>query len=96
MTTTDIDYSKSTLVLRAASRLAAARHIKENSALSFDQALTTLNACALDMALEEIRDELGKISSQVDNTDALEALRQAIWANGGDLTDQLRALARRD
>ena len=33
MTTTDIDYSKSTLVLRAASRLAAAAHIKENSTL---------------------------------------------------------------
>ena len=96
MSPTDIDYSKSTLVLRAASRLAAAAHIKENSTLSFDQALTTLNACALDMALEEIRDELSKISSQVDNTDALEALRKTIYLTGDDITVQLRAVAQRD
>ena len=93
---TDFDYSNSPLVKRAGSRIRAAAHLETASSVSFDQALATLNACALESALEEIRDELGKISSQVDNTDALEALRKTIDLASDDITVQLRAVAQRD
>lgn len=83
------------MILRATARLHAANNLANDSKVNLEQALAALNACALEHSIDALESTLSDLAGHVDNTDALEAIRMAVWAAGDDLTTAIRTAANR-